>query len=399
MRKILESAGKLERFMPDMTAWRRHLHMHPELSFREERTSAWIAERLREIGCDEVRTGVGGHGVVAVIRGAKSGPVVALRADIDALPIQDEKEVPYRSTVPGVMHACGHDAHTAALLGVAAHCAAERDGLIGERRLLFQPAEEVTPGGAIGMIEDGALDGVSAIYGVHLWTPLPYGAIASGPGPVMATEDEFFAEIRGRGGHGGMPHEAIDAIAAGAAFVQAAQTIVSRMVDPLDAAVVSIGSIQAGSAPNIIAEVCRLSGTVRTFEPAVRALVQERLRAVADAVGRQFGAECAIEWRDGYPPVVNDEREAERFFEVTRGLFGDGAVRRIRPLMAGEDFAYYLKRVPGCFMFVGAGNAECGAVWPHHHPRFDIDERAMLTAARLLAAMADHYAAEAASSC
>jgi amidohydrolase len=399
MRKILESAGKLERFMPDMTAWRRHLHMHPELSFREERTSAWIAERLREIGCDEVRTGVGGHGVVAVIRGAKSGPVVALRADIDALPIQDEKEVPYRSTVPGVMHACGHDAHTAALLGVAAHCAAERDGLIGERRLLFQPAEEVTPGGAIGMIEDGALDGVSAIYGVHLWTPLPYGAIASGPGPVMATEDEFFAEIRGRGGHGGMPHEAIDAIAAGAAFVQAAQTIVSRMVDPLDAAVVSIGSIQAGSAPNIIAEVCRLSGTVRTFEPAVRALVQERLRAVADAVGRQFGAECAIEWRDGYPPVVNDEREAERFFEVARGLFGDGAVRRIRPLMAGEDFAYYLKRVPGCFMFVGAGNAECGAVWPHHHPRFDIDERAMLTAARLLAAMADHYAAEAASSC
>jgi len=385
--------------MPDMTAWRRHLHMHPELSFREERTSAWIAERLREIGCDEVRTGVGGHGVVAVIRGAKSGPVVALRADIDALPIQDEKEVPYRSTVPGVMHACGHDAHTAALLGVAAHCAAERDGLIVERRLLFQPAEEVTPGGAIGMIEDGALDGVSAIYGVHLWTPLPYGAIASGPGPVMATEDEFFAEIRGRGGHGGMPHEAIDAIAAGAAFVQAAQTIVSRMVDPLDAAVVSIGSIQAGSAPNIIAEVCRLSGTVRTFEPAVRALVQERLRAVADAVGRQFGAECAIEWRDGYPPVVNDEREAERFFEVARGLFGDGAVRRIRPLMAGEDFAYYLKRVPGCFMFVGAGNAECGAVWPHHHPRFDIDERAMLTAARLLAAMADHYAAEAASSC
>jgi len=399
MRKILESAGKLERFMPDMTAWRRHLHMHPELSFREERPSAWIAERLREIGCDEVRTGVGGHGVVAVIRGAKSGPVVALRADIDALPIQDEKEVPYRSTVPGVMHACGHDAHTAALLGVAAHCAAERDGLIGERRLLFQPAEEVTPGGAIGMIEDGALDGVSAIYGVHLWTPLPYGAIASGPGPVMATEDEFFAEIRGRGGHGGMPHEAIDAIAAGAAFVQAAQTIVSRMVDPLDAAVVSIGSIQAGSAPNIIAEVCRLSGTVRTFEPAVRALVQERLRAVADAVGRQFGAECAIEWRDGYPPVVNDEREAERFFEVARGLFGDGAVRRIRPLMAGEDFAYYLKRVPGCFMFVGAGNAECGAVWPHHPPRFDIDERAMLTAARLLAAMADHYAAEAASSC
>jgi amidohydrolase len=221
--------------------------------------------------------------------------------------------------------------------------------------------------------------------------------MASAPGPVMATEDEFAVEIRGRGGHGGMPHETIDAIAAGSAFVQAAQSIVSRMIDPLEPAVVSIGTFQAGAAPNIIAETCRLSGTVRAFDTAVSGRVRERLRAVADAISRQFGAECSIEWRDGYPPVVNDERETERFFEVARGLFGDGAVRRIRPLMAGEDFAYYLQRVPGCFMFVGAGNADCGAVWPHHHPRFDIDERAMLSAARLLAAMADHRAAEAAS--
>jgi len=397
MRNHTESAAMLERLMPDMTAWRRHLHMHPELSFREERTSAWIAERLREIGCDEVRTGVGGNGIVAVIRGANPGPVVALRADIDALPIQDEKDVPYRSTVPGVMHACGHDAHTAALLGVAAHCAAARDGLAGERRLLFQPAEEVTPGGALAMIADGALDGVSAIYGVHLWTPLPFGTIASAPGHIMASEDEFALVIRGRGGHGGMPHETVDTIAAGASFVQAVQTIVSRSVDPLEPAVVSIGSFHAGTAPNIIAEVCHLSGTVRTFDAEVRSRVQERLRAVADAVCRQFGADHSLDWRDGYPPVVNDEREAERFFEVARGLFGADAVKRIRPLMAGEDFAYYLERVPGCFMFVGAGNAECGAVWPHHHPRFDIDERAMLSAARLLVAMADHYAAEAAS--
>jgi len=398
MRDHLESAGKLDRLLPDMTAWRRHLHMHPELSFQEKRTSAWIAERLREIGCDEVREGVGGTGVVAVIRGARPGPVVALRADIDALPIQDEKDVPYRSTVPGVMHACGHDAHTAALLGVAAHYAGAREGMAGERRLLFQPAEEVTPGGAIGMIEDGALDGVSAIYGVHVWTPLPFGTIASAPGPVMAAADDFHLEIKGKGGHGGMPQETIDAIAAGAAFVQAVQTIVSRSVDPLEPAVVTIGSFQAGSAPNIVAEVCRLSGTVRTFDPKVRALAQERLRGIADAVCRQFGASYEIDWLDGYPPVVNDGREAERFFTVARRLFGDGAVERMRPLMVCEDFAYYLERVPGCFMFVGAGNAACGAVHPHHHPRFDIDERAMLSTARLLVAMADHFAGEAASS-
>ena len=397
MRRGTETAENLERLMPDMTAWRRHLHMHPELSFREERTSAWIAEHLAAFGCDEVRTGVAGTGVVAVIRGERPGPVVALRADIDALPIQDEKDAPYRSTVPGVMHACGHDAHTAALLGVAAHYAAARDSLAGERRLIFQPAEEVTPGGAIGMIEAGVLDGVSAIYGVHLWTPLPSGTVASAPGPVMATEDEFDLEIRGKGGHGGMPHETVDAIAAGAAFVQGVQTIVSRSVDPLEPAVVSIGSFHAGTAANIIAEVCRLSGTVRTFDATVRERVRERLQASAEAVCRQFGAEFSLDWRHGYPPVVNDEREAERFFAVARGLFGDAAVRRIRPLMTSEDFAYYLQRVPGCFMFVGAGNAECGAVWPHHHPRFDIDERAMLQAARLLVAMADHYAEEASS--
>jgi amidohydrolase len=397
VRDFPASDETLERHMPDMVEWRRHLHRHPELSFREERTSAWIAERLRAIGCDEVRAGVGGTGVVAVIRGAKPGPVVALRADIDALPIQDEKDVPYRSTVPGVMHACGHDAHTAALLGVAAHYAASRADMAGERRLLFQPAEEVTPGGALGMIADGALDGVSAIYGVHLWTPLPFGTVASAPGPVMAAEDEFFLEIRGKGGHGGMPHDTVDAIAAGAAFVQAAQTIVSRSVDPLDPAVVTIGTFQAGTASNIVAEVCRLAGTVRTFDAPVRARVQARLREIADAVCRQFGAAHSLDWRGGYPPVVNDEREAERFFAVARRLFGGDAVQRIRPLMAGEDFAYYLKRVPGCFMFVGAGSEECGAVYPHHHPRFDIDERAMLYAARLLTAMADHYAAEAAS--
>lgn len=395
MRNLTDQAAQLERLLPEMIAWRRHLHQHPELSFREERTSAWIADQLHRFGC-EVRTGVGGYGVVAVMRGEKPGPVVALRADMDALPIQDEKDVPYRSTVPGVMHACGHDAHTAALLGVAAHYGAIRGRIAGERRLLFQPAEEVTPGGAAAMIADGALDGVDAIYGVHLWAPFPYGKIVSGPGPIMAAADEFTLEIRGKGGHGGMPHETIDALAAGAAFVQAVQTIVSRSIDPLEPAVVTIGSFQAGSAPNVVAEKCLLSGTIRSFDDAVRRRVHERLRAIADAVCRQYGAEYTLDERQGYPPVVNDKREAERFFTVARTLFGESAVERTKPLMAGEDFAYYLERVPGCFMFVGAGNPECGAVYPHHHPRFDIDERAMLSSARLLIGMAEHYAAEAA---
>ncbi|QHT63998.1 amidohydrolase [Paenibacillus lycopersici] len=388
--------AQLQTAYPTMVAWRRYMHQHPELSFHEKETSRWIAQRLREIGCD-VKEGVGGYGLVAAVRGDKPGPVIALRTDFDALPIQDEKAADYASKVPGVMHACGHDAHTATMLAIAAFYQANRDQLAGERRFLFQPAEEVSPGGAIGMIGEGAVQGVDAVYGVHLWTPFPYGTVASRSGPFMAAPDEIYIDIAGKGGHGALPHETVDAVLVGAAMVQALQTVVSRSVNPLDPSVVTIGSFHAGSTANVIAERCRLTGTVRTFTEDVRTLIRGRLETIVEHTAAMHGARATLEYRGGYPTVVNDAREADRFFGVAARTFGAEAVTESPLIMAGEDFSYYLREVPGCFMFVGAGNPACGATFPHHHPRFDIDERAMLMSAKLMVAMAEDFAAEASS--
>ncbi|MGG1637924.1 amidohydrolase [Paenibacillus sp. NRS-1760] len=374
-----------------MINWRRHLHQYPELSFHERVTSSWIATQLSELGI-EVQTGVGGHGLIATIKGDHPGPVIALRADIDALPIQDEKKCEYASKVPNVMHACGHDAHTSTLLAIASYYSANRSAICGERRLLFQPAEEVTPGGAMPMIKDGALDGVDVIYGVHLWTPLAYGLVSSKPGAFMAAADEFVIDIVGRGGHGGLPHQAIDAIMIGSTLVQSVQSIVSRNVNPLHPAVVTIGSFQAGTTNNVIAERCRLKGTVRSFDEQTRMMIHDRLKSLVTHICQMHGAEFDYQMRIGYPPVVNDEEEAERFFKVGEKLFGESAVVRSEAITVAEDFSYYLEKVPGCFMFVGAGNESCGATYAHHHPKFDIDERAMQQAARLLIGMAEEYA-------
>ncbi|EFM12931.1 amidohydrolase [Paenibacillus curdlanolyticus YK9] len=386
-----DPSEQLQTAYADMVEWRRYLHRHPELSFREKQTSSWIGEKLRSFGCD-VREGVGGYGVVAELSGEQAGPCVALRADIDALPIQDAKSCDYASTVPGVMHACGHDAHTATMLGIVRSYAVNRSQWKGTRRFLFQPAEELCPGGALPMIKDGVLDGVDAIYGVHLWTPLPYGKVASRGGPFMAAPDEFTIEVTGKGGHGGLPHQTIDAVVVGASLVQALQTIVSRNVDPTDPAVVTVGAFQAGSTGNVIAERAVLHGTVRTFRHEVRAGIRTRMETIVQHIAAMFGAQISLDYREGYPAVVNDAGEAERFDSVAKHLFGDEAVQHSGLIMAGEDFSYYLQRVPGCFMFVGAGNEACGAVYPHHHPRFDIDERAMLHAARLLIGVAEHRA-------
>lgn len=384
---------KLGERYSDMVLWRRHLHQHPELSFREQGTSAWIANRLEELGC-EVQRNVGGHGLIVTIKGEQPGPIIALRADIDGLPIQDEKACDYSSKVPGVMHACGHDGHTAALLAVAGFYSANRALLAGERRLLFQPAEEVTPGGAIEMIRDGALEGVGVIYGVHLWTPLPYGSVASRPGPFMSSADEFVIDIEGKGGHGGLPHEAIDTIAVGSALVQGVQSIVSRNVNPLHPAVVTIGSFQAGTTNNVIAERCQLKGTVRSFDEKTRYMIHDRLETLVRHTCEMYGAKHEYKMRVGYPPVVNDNTEAERFFKIARSLFGDERVIEAEAITVAEDFSYYLNEKPGCFMFVGAGNPDCGASYSHHHPKFDIDERAMLHSARLLIGMAEGYAGD-----
>jgi amidohydrolase len=391
MNMKLDMDQMLQTVYPDMVQWRRYLHRHPEVSFQEKETSNWITARLHEMGCEVEKAG-SGYGLVVTICGNKPGPTIALRADIDALPIQDEKACEYASTVPGAMHACGHDAHTATMLGIAAYYNSVKDQLHGVRRLIFQPAEEVTPGGAVGMIANGVLGGVDAIYGVHLWTPLPYGTVATKGGPFMAAPDEIYIDITGRGGHGGLPHETIDSIIVGSAIVQAIQTIISRNVNPLEPAVVSIGSFHAGSTANVIAERCRLVGTVRTFSEEAKSLIKARLYTIVKQTAELYGAAASLDYKDGYPTVVNDNAEAERFFRVAPEQFGHAAVQQSSLIMAGEDFSYYLREIPGCFMFVGAGNKESGAVYPHHHPRFDLDERSMLISAKLMIAMAEDYA-------
>ncbi|SMF87970.1 amidohydrolase [Paenibacillus uliginis N3/975] len=380
----------LEQLFPKMVEWRRYLHMNPEVSFQEEKTSAFVEARLREMGY-EVTTGMGGHGVMAVLKGGQPGKTIVLRADMDALPIQDEKSCEYKSTVTGVMHACGHDGHTSILLAAASYFRQNQETVRGEIRFMFQPAEEACPGGALGMIEAGALNGADVIYGLHLWTPLKLGTAASTPGPVMAAADEFFIDIIGRGGHGGMPHVTADAVVAGSALVMQLQTIVSRSVDPLQPAVVTVGTIEGGSAQNVIADRCRITGTVRTFDEDTRKLIRTRLESITRMTAEAYGTETAIEYLSGYPAVVNDENEAERFFRTAPRIFGENQVHLSPKIMPAEDFAYYLREIPGCFMFVGAGNAEKDAVYPHHHPRFDFDEDAMLHGLKLMIEMVRSY--------
>lgn len=375
---------------PEMVEWRRYLHQHPELSYQEHQTMEFIAARLRSFGV-ETQAGVGDTGVVGIIRGSLPGRTVALRADMDALPIQDEKDCEYASQVPGVMHACGHDGHTSGLLAVARYFSEQRDQLRGEVRLIFQPGEEVCPGGALKMIEAGALEGVDAIYGVHLWTPFAAGTLASAPGPVMASTDEFFIDITGKGGHGGIPHVTVDSLLTGAQLVVQLQSIISRNVNPLHPAVLTVGTIQSGTAQNIIAENCRITGTVRTFDEETRMLICQRIEEVSRQLCALNGATVDIEYMMGYPTLVNHAGETDRFFRVAGELFGREQVFQTPPMMPAEDFAYYVQKVPGCFIFVGAGNEHSGAIYPHHHARFDIDESSMLNAARILAAMAEDF--------
>ncbi len=375
-----------------MVEWRRHLHRNPELSFQENETSRFIADKLEAWGYEVVR-GIAGTGVLGRLRGGLPGRTIALRADIDALPIQDEKSCEYASAVPDVMHACGHDGHTAELLGVARYYSLHKNETRGDRVLLFQPAEEVLPGGALRMIAEGALSGVSAIYGVHLWSSFPYGIATTRPGAFMASPDEFEVELVGRGGHGGLPHQSRDALLAGAHLVTALQTVVARNVNPVDSAVLTVGRLQSGTGNNIIADKCKLGGTIRTFAPEVRALMKQRLEEVVRHTAALHGVEARVQFFEGYPPVVNDEREAARVLNIAANRLGSDRARPCEPIMAGEDFSYYLQERPGCFIFIGAGR-EDGSSPPHHHPRFDIDERAMLIAAGLLIAVADDAAAD-----
>lgn len=379
----------VELLLPDMVKWRRHLHRHPELSYQEKETSAYVADKLADFGI-EVKRSTAGYGVTGILRGEKPGKTVVLRADMDALPILEETQSDYVSQNDGAMHACGHDGHTSMLLGAAAYYSSRRDELEGEIRFLFQPAEEVCPGGALGMIAEGVLENADAVYGLHLWTPLPIGTVGSAPGPLMASADEFFIDIIGKGGHAGMPHRTIDSIVAGAALVTQLQSVVSRSVDPLRPAVLSVGTIQGGFAQNVVAEQCRITGTVRAFDEETRYLIRRRIEEIATSIAAAYGTEVKIDYLMGYPPLVNDEGEYQRFFHEAPKALGESVqVMLMERLMPAEDFAYYVKSIPGCFMFVGAGNPDKGADYPHHHSRFDFDEDAMLHGVKLLIAMAD----------
>lgn len=384
--RVAELAPSLHQKMVER---RRHLHQHPELSFQERETSQWVSERLRELGVS-VTEGVGGNGAVGRIRGAHPGPTVAFRADMDALPIQDEKEVPYRSRVPKVMHACGHDGHTTMVLGLAEILQSNLDEVRGEVVLLFQHAEEQTPGGAIAMIEDGCLEGVEVIFGVHLWTPLPTGQVGVCSGPAMAATDRFEVDIVGAGGHGGFPHQTVDAVVVAAKAILDLQLLVSRYVDPLESAVVSVGKIGAGSSFNVIAERATFEGTVRTLSEETRSLIERKMEQIIEGVCVGTGASYDLRYQRGYPTLVNHPEETDVVRRAVEGS-GECTLVEMKPIMGGEDFAYYLQEVPGCFFFVGAGNQDKGAVYPHHHPKFDFDEDALSVGVEALLATYVQY--------
>lgn len=383
---------KLENYYDEMVSIRRYLHQHPELSFQEVNTARFIKEYYEKLGI-EVRDKVGGNGVVAKIYGAKPGKTVALRADFDALPIEEENDVPYKSLHPGVMHACGHDGHTATLL-VLAKCLHEmRDQLAGTYVMIHQHAEEYAPGGAISMIEDGCLEGVDVIFGTHLWSGEEVGKIQYRIGPVMAAADRFEIHIQGKGGHGAAPHQTKDAIVIGSQLVLNLQQIISRKVDPIDSAVISVGSFVSDNAFNVIADKATLIGTVRTFNEETRNFIEKEMERVIKGTCLMADCDYRFTYERGYPAVVNHEEETKFLKSVAEKITDVKIVEECNPRMGGEDFAYYLQHVKGTFFFTGSMPEGPSKGFPHHHPRFDINEKALLIAAKTLGRAAIEYQA------
>jgi amidohydrolase len=373
---------------------RRDLHRHPEIGFQEFRTAGIVAERLRAAGY-EVRTGIAETGVVGTLHGgAGDGPTLLLRADMDALPVTEETTHDFRSTVQGRMHACGHDAHVAIGLAVAERLARSRGAWAGTIKYMFQPAEEGL-GGAVGMIEAGVLEGVDAAMGLHVWLGLESGVVGVVPGPQMAGAGEFALTVRGRGGHGAMPHETIDALHAASQVVVALQSVVSRTVPPLEPAVVTVASLHAGSAHNVIAESAALRGTWRAFDPALLESMAARVERVVAGVCAATGATYEFEHRREAQPTVNDPRIAEIVRREAVRIVGEDRVRTDPDVrtMAAEDFGDVLAQVPGCYFFVGGRSEGKGMTHPHHSPRFDLCEDCMPVAVDVLEAAARAYLA------
>jgi amidohydrolase len=369
-----------------LVEWRRRLHQKPELAFEEQITSEFIQQKLQEWNIP-FQAGIANTGVVAMIQsdrgafseGNRPGKVLAIRADMDALPIQEANEVPYKSQHEGKMHACGHDGHTAIALGTAYYLQQHRDQWQGTVKIIFQPAEE-GPGGAKPMIEEGVLRNpdVDAIIGLHLWNNLPLGTVGVRPGALMAAVECFRASILGKGGHGAMPDQTVDSIVVASQIVNALQTIVSRNVKPLDSAVVTVGEFHAGTALNVIADQAHLSGTIRYFNPELEPLIRERLQAIIAGVCQMHGAGYKLDHWQLYPPTINDQAIAELVRSVAMEVVETpvGVVPECQT-MGGEDMSFFLNEVPGCYFFLGSANPEKQLAYPHHHPRFDFDETAL----------------------
>ena len=374
-----------------LVAWRRDFHMHPELAFQEHRSASVIADRLRELGY-QVQTGVAKTGVVALLEGKRPGPVVMVRFDMDALPITEENETDYVSQNPGVMHACGHDAHMAIGLAVATLMMKRRDEMAGTLKLVFQPAEEGA-NGAEAMVKEGVLENPrpDVVLVTHVWNETPVGIINVAPGAIMAAAEKWGCTVQGKGGHGALPHLTVDPIVAVAQIVTALQTIVSRNVNPLEAAVVAVGTVHGGSAFNVTPPQVEMTGTIRTYDPATRETVLRRVREVIEGVAAACGTEAELEIIPLTPAVVNDVRVTEVVRAAAEVVVGPENVSSGERTMGSEDAALFMQEVPGCYFFLGSANAERGLDAPHHNPRFDFDEDALpLGVAVLMHALA-HY--------
>jgi amidohydrolase len=380
----------VEKLTGKIIEWRRDFHRHPEIAYEEKRTSSVIRQFLESHNIPVsacAKTGLRG-----VLEGIPGGKTVALRADIDALPLKEEGDRKYISQNPEAAHACGHDGHMAILMGVAELLAQKKDKFKGKVVFLFQPSEERIPGGAKRMIDEGALEGVDAVFGLHLWQPLPTGSVGIVKGAMMAQPDAFTITVKGKGGHGSMPHTTVDPILVASHLVVNIQSIVSRNVDPLKPVVVSFGTVKGGTIYNIIPSEVSLTGTVRTFDSSIQSLAEERLKKIIQETCQTFGATAEFQYEKGYPPLVNQEDMVDFVIDVTGKTLGENRVQPIEPVMGGEDFAYFLQKIPGAFLFFGMGD---GMEFPHHHPAFDLDEKALPQATLLMTSLALEYLATA----
>nr|WP_099363949.1 amidohydrolase [Fredinandcohnia onubensis] len=376
-------------YSEELTAIRRKLHSEPELSWEEYNTSAFVAQYLDELGIENHKTNP--TGVIGEIKGGKPGKNVALRADMDALSVEElNSDLPYASKTKGKMHACGHDSHTAMLLIAAKALNDIKEELHGNVRLIFQPAEEVATG-ALEMVKQGAVEGVDNVFGMHIWSQMPTNKVSCNPGPSFASADIFTVKFKGRGGHGAIPQDCIDAAIVASSFVMNVQSVVSRTIDPQKPAVLTVGKMTVGTRFNVIAENAVIEGTVRCFDPEIRDHIEKQLRVYAEQVASIYGASAEVDYIRGTQAVINGEESAKLVQQVATEAFGEEALYDEKPTMGGEDFSFYLDEVPGCFALVGSGNPEKDTQWAHHHGKFNIDEDAMVTGAELYAQYAWAY--------